>query len=244
MAGGVTFRELDEPAAREPADGGRLRPLWWTLAALGVIALLWYAYRTFTTPGSAYKKANEPTTINLLPPPPPPPPPPKEKPPEPTETPKTETPNPSPEKPAPMPAPAPAAVAIDAPAEAGSDAFGVSAGKSGGMGNVGSLGTGTGARTSGGGNGFGDGLYGRYLSGALQDAVSGEDKVNRQVFSADLHIWVENGRVTKAEVVRSSGKERVDRALLATIEGVAGLNAPPASFAFPRLVTVYGRRGV
>jgi periplasmic protein TonB len=129
---------------------------------------------------------------------------------------------------------------IDGPAQAGTDAFGLTAGKGGGMGAPGSAGTCVGPNC---GVQISDGFYARYLSGALQERIQDNDKVNRQVFTADFAIWISaSGKLTKAELLRSSGDEKRDRLLLATLEGAGSLDVPPQTMKFPQRITVRGRR--
>ena len=222
----------------EPAPGGLRRWLPWII---GGVVLLVAAYLVYTVMNSTVGKAKkEPPTMTAMllpPPPPPPPPPPQEKPPEPVETTKpvpVETPTPTPQK-----ADTPAAVSIDAASEAGGDAFGLKGGGPGGMGGVGSTGTGAGPA----GGGISDAFYGRYLSGALQERVENEKKISRQVFTADFNIWIDgSGRVTKAQLIRSSGDAGRDATVQALLEAVRGLDAPPASLRFPQKIAVRGRK--
>lgn len=227
-------------------DDGRTRNRTWLWVVLGLLALAAAGYGIWSltnqTLGKA-KKAPPSTTALLLPPPPPPPlPPPQEKPPEPTEVIKpvpTEVPTPVPEK-TPEADAAPAAVSIDAAPTGAGDSFGLQGGGPGGMGGAGATGTGRGPA---GGGVFSDGIYGRNLSSALQQRIQDEDAVNRQVFSAEFSVWVDaRGRVTRAELVRSSGNAKRDEKLVAVLQSVADLDAPPASIRFPARVTVRGRR--
>lgn len=230
--------------AREAAfDDGKEANRTWVWIVLGLLALAAAGYGVWSlsnqTMGKA-KKAPPTTTALLLPAPPPPtPPPPQEKPPEPTEVIKpvpTEVPTPVPEK---APDAAPAAVSIDAAATGAGDSFGLQGGGPGGMGGVGATGTGRGPA----GGVFSDGLYGRNLSSALQQRIQDEDAVNRQVFSAEFSVWVDaRGRVTRAELIRSSGNAKRDEKLIAVLTSVADLDAPPASIRFPARITVRGRR--
>jgi outer membrane biosynthesis protein TonB len=212
----------------------------WLWIVLGIVALAAIAYGiwTLSTAKVGKPKPAPPSTTALLlpPPPPPPPPPPQEKPPEPTETTKpvpVEVPTPTPAK-----AEAPAAIAVDAAPTGAGDSFGLQGGGPGGMGGVGSLGTGTGAA-----GGVSDGFYRQNLRNALQQRIQDDDRVNHQVFSADFSVWVDGGgRVTKAELLRTSGDTKRDQQLLAVLQATAGLDAPPASVRFPARITVRGRK--
>lgn len=230
----------------EPEGSSLQRKLMLGAAVLLGVALLWFGIQQLTSVHGVPVKPEPTTTINMLPPPPPPPPPP----PKPEDKPPP-TPTPSPSAvpvPSPSPTPqAPAPMQIDSAAQAGTDAFGLSAGAGGGMGAPASGGTclgakcGPGPATSG---GFGDGLYGRYLSSELQQRVEREGKVNRQVFSADFAISITSGRVSNVKLVRSSGDDRRDQLLAQVLASVSGLNAPPASLHFPQRITVRGRKSL
>ncbi|KAG9584658.1 hypothetical protein KCV01_g14122, partial [Aureobasidium melanogenum] len=170
---------------------------------------------------------------------PPPPPPPKEKPPEPR---KTDEPKPVEEKPADVPqkpvdAPKPSndvakQVTINGDAQAGSDAFNIGAGSGGGM--VG----------SGGGTGTGTGSYDQYLGYAIQQAIQRDERVNRLVFDVRADIWLDaNGKLTRAELVGTSGNTRTDEALLDTLRSMPRIDvAPPSSLRFPLRVAIRGKR--
>lgn len=213
----------------------------WAIIAVSVIvalAVLWYLYTAFTSVSGVKVDEPPPQAIDMLPPPPPPPPPPpkpQEKPPEPTDSPK-----PTPEPAAPKPD-APAPMTMNAEAQAGASG-GIAAGSGGGMGAPSSTGTCLGPNCGG---GISDGFYARSLAGALQRRVQSDGKLSRMVFSADFAIWVSpGGKVTRADLVRSSGDDRRDATLKSLLEGVAGLDAPPASFKFPRRITIRGRRSL
>ena len=221
-------------------DDGNERNLLWLWIVLGVVVLAAMAYGLWLLTSSTVGKEKKapPTTTALLlpPPPPPPPPPPQEQPPEPVETLKpvpVEMPTPTPQK-----TDTPAAVSIDSAATGAGDSYGLQGGGPGGMGGVGATGTGTGPA-----GGISDGFYGQNLRNALQQRIQDQDSVNRQVFSADFAVWVDpRGRVTKAELLRTSGDARRDQKLLAILEATADLDAPPASIRFPARISVRGRK--
>jgi outer membrane biosynthesis protein TonB len=234
--------KVSEPVFKEPGENPVLR---WGLIALGVVLLLaigWFVYVQLT--GTLTTKVKDDQAVTavtpMTPPPPPPPPPPKpeEKPPEPTDAPK-----PTPE-PAAAPKPdAPAPMTQNAPAQAGTDSFGLQAGSGSGSGAPGGTGTciGTNCGKAKGG-GIQDGLYRRYLSGVLQQAVSSDSRVNKQVFTGDFEIVLtSDGRIERVVMRRGSGKENVDSILKRILENVRGLNPPPVTSRYPVLVTVRGR---
>jgi protein TonB len=204
--------------------GSRLKMLAIPSGILLVIGGL-VLYFLHDTAGIRREAPPLPTLVATLPPPPPPPPPPKQQP----EPQKTE------EQPKQMNQPkevnsAPKAITEAGPAQAGSDAFGIQAGS--GDGNVGSSG------------GFNDGNYTRYLGTALQQSIQNDDRVNRQVFSADMAVWVDpNGHVTRASVLKSTGDTKIDQDLVTALEGMPALDEPPPSdLQFPQRVRVEGRR--
>lgn len=234
--------DFSGPAGDGDNDVRRWAPYVALLAA--VLGLAFYLYQQVTGAHGVKVEAPPPVVAQMLPPPPPPPPPPPQpqvKPPEPQEN-AAPVPNPEPAK-----APdAPAPVTINGPAQAGSDSYGVQSGSGGGVGAPGGLGTCTG--TTCGGSGLGGGIseafYRRYLSSALQRRVQSDDRLNRQVFSADFAITIAGGRVTQATLVRSSGRSDRDEALRIALMSVSSLDPPPASIRFPQLVTVKGRRSL
>ncbi len=222
-------------------QGGLRRHLLIALGLLVALAVGYWIYTQATAVQGVKVEAPPPVTVDMLPPPPPPPPPPPEpqqKPPEPTDT----------QQPVPQLQPqAPAPLTQNAPAEAGGDAFGLQSGSGNGLGSPGSTGTCIGPSCGNGGGtpGVSDGFYRRYLSGALQERVQGNDKVNRLVFTAEFAITVSpSGVITAVELLRSSGKGDRDKLLKSILEQVRGLDAPPGSMRFPQRITVRGRRAI
>jgi protein TonB len=203
--------------------GARLRAFAVPGAILAVIASVVF-YFLHDTAGIRREAPPLPTLIATLPPPPPPPPPKQQPEPEkkieeqkPIEQPKAVDNSPKP-------------VTINGPAQAGSDAFNVGAGSGGG--DVGS------------GSGLGDASYTHYLGSALQQTIQSDDKLNHLVFSADMAVWVdENGRVTRAAVLKTSGDNTIDQDLVAALEQMPALDEPPpTTLQFPQRVRVEGRR--
>ncbi len=208
-----------------------IAPLVFGLVLAGLAFGVW---RLSQNDAGARKEAPKVDIVSLTPPPPPPPPPPpKEQPPEPTPDKVVEAPTPTPTPQAPQ------QLTIAGPPQAGGDAFGLQAGS--GQGMVGAGGSATGGP---GGSPFATGSYGRYLSGALQEAVQADKRINRLVFSVDVALWVgPDGRITRASILRSSGNARTDEALLSALQAVGRLDeAPPPNFRFPQRITVRGRK--
>ena len=68
-------------------------------------------------------------------------------------------------------------------------------------------------------------------------------QVARAVFKADFAIWVDaRGRVTKAELLKSSGDAKRDARIIAILEATNDLDPPPASITFPARISVQGRK--
>lgn len=180
----------------------------------------------------------------LMMPPPPPPPPEPEKLPEPEPDPvKPEVVEPEPTPVEPLDAPVDEAppspsqdlgdpVTIDGAAQAGTDGFGVAAGRGGG-----SSGAGRG--------GLAHQSYGRYVSSVLQQAVM-RDARTRLLTYQDVRVllWLDaDGKPTRVELARSSGDPAVDAAMVAVVRGLDNVGErPPASLTFPIRLTLTGRR--
>jgi len=217
---------------------------WWrrwggvaggVLLAAALAALVGY----LLSDTAATKREVAAAPMLMLPPPPPPPEP--EKLPEPTPdkvVPEVSEPEPTPaDKPmddAPE-SPSPDKgdpVTIDGAAQAGSDAFGIQAGRGGGM---------TGG---GGGGGLGAASYGRYVANALQLAFA-RDPRTRQLAFADIRVdlWLDaEGKTTKVQLVQGTGNAQTDEQVLAMVRDFRADERPPASLRFPARVSIKGRR--
>ena len=232
---------------RDPTPPARQRAvaLWrrWgglIIGALVIIGLAVLVWRLLSDTAST-KREVAATPMLVLPPPPPPPPEP-EKPPEPVpEKVKPEVVEPEPKPADPQEAPkddAPPSpskdlgdpVTIDGAAQAGTDAFGIQAGRGGGM--------------TGGGGGLGSRSYSSYVSGALQQAFA-RDQRTRQLAFEDIRIelWLDaDGRATRVQLVRSTGNAQTDEAVLAMVRDFRADERPPASLRFPMRMSIKGRR--
>ena len=223
-----------------PGDGpGRfIKPVVIALIVIGLGALVWH----FASDTAGVKRAEAPQVTTVIPlPPPPPPPPPKQKPPpekidevktpvdKPTVAPKpSETPKPSDNQPKQM--------TMNAPAQAGTDNFGIGAGDGSGMAG------------SGGGGGFGGAGYGDYAANVFQRAIEQDKRVQAAGggrYAGALNFWLDpSGRITKVTVAQSTGDERIDAAIVAAVEALGRLDEPPPPGAtFPKRVTLQGRPG-
>jgi len=231
----------DMKGIAQPAPSGAV--LWWqrwggvaggVLLAGALAALVWY----LLSDTAATKREVAATPMLMLPPPPPPPEP--EKLPEPTPdkvVPEVSEPEPAPaDKPmddAPE-SPSPDKgdpVTIDGAAQAGSDAFGIQAGRGGGM-------------TGGGGGGLGAGSYGRYVANALQLAFA-RDARTRQLAFAEIRVdlWLDTeGKTSKVQLVQGTGNAQTDELVLAMVRDFRADERPPASLRFPARVSIKGRR--
>lgn len=243
---------LAHPTSHRPAssDAAGLGGLWrrWGGLAIGVVALallaalVWY----LLSDTASQKRQVADAPMLMLPPPPPPPPEPEKLPePEPEKIkPELTPPEPTPVEPqeAPKddapPSPTPDLgdpVTIDGPAQAGTDAFGISAGRGGGM---------TGG-TGGGGGGLGTAYYARYASNALQQALA-RDPRTRQLNLGEIHLdlWLDTaGRITRMQLAKSTGDAQSDEAVLAAARDMGRFDeGPPASVGFPMRVSMRGRR--
>jgi len=213
------FMDMDEGSG----GPGRWLRIAIPLALFVVLAAgVWYLLNNPT--GVRREAPRLQTILATLPPPPPPPP--KERPPEPEKK-LEEIPKPS-ETPKQLDAPKP--MTINGPAQAGNDAFNIGAGD----------GTGMVAST----NGFGDASYSRYLGSTIQQMIQQDDHVNRLVFSIEVAIWVDgSGHLKQARILRSSGDDKTDDAVLAALQGMPSLDqAPPSSLQFPQRVAIRGKR--
>ncbi|WP_454731325.1 MULTISPECIES: TonB family protein [Cupriavidus] len=222
---------------REAAPRRRWRgPLAGAVAALALALAGWALWKWAGDTASARKEAPRlPPMVSL--PPPPPPPPPEQKPPEPVKQERIRTPDPKPMEPAPRPAEAPrpandAAQSVTMNADAQAGAGGIQVGSGDGMG-------------SGGAGRAGNATYGQYLAYALQRAVQQNPATARLAFpQVMVNMWMdENGRITRVELVRSTGSAATDEALLAALRALGRVDErPPAGLSFPARVVMQARR--
>jgi TonB family protein len=224
------------PPLQEPGTRGRqlLVTIALVLAALLVLGVaLWWLL--FKGTASTRRPVVQPPMLALPPPPPPPPPP--EKPPEPETPPEETVPEPEPlDQPTPAEEPTPTPdnadpVTMDADAQAGGDSFGIQSGSGGGSSGVGR-------------GGAGNASYGRYLGYLMQQAISRDARVKRLAFQLQVNVWLApDGRLEKVELVRGSGNEEADLAVLDALRQIGKVDQmPPASLDFPARVLIQGRR--
>lgn len=218
------------------AIGGRrwVGPAIGLAVAAALAALIWHLLSD--TAATRREVAGPP--MLMVPPPPPPPPPEPEKPPEPT----PEKIKPEVREPEPAPAEAPKddatpspnkdlgdPVTMDSSAQAGTDAFGIAAGRGGGM---------------TGGGGLGAGSYSRYFSNALQQAFAHDPRTRQLAFDdIRLDVWIDaDGKVTRVQLAQGTGNTRTDEAVLAMVHDYRSDERPPASWHSPARISIKGRR--
>lgn len=113
----------------------------------------------------------------------------------------------------------PASPALDAKGEGPGDAFGL-AGRPGGGDYLGGIGDG------GGGSPFG--RYAAIVQQRAQDAVEQQKKLRHTSYRVMVKLWfAADGRPERAELVRSTGNEEVDRLLTEALNDMAKLPEPP-----------------
>lgn len=224
----------------DPGEGTRRWPVWAPLAiglaAVLVILGLLVWYLLFKDTASTRRPVAD-TPMLMLPPPPPPPPPEPEPEPEPEIEPEEVMPEPEPldePKPSEEEAPTPDTadpVTMDADAQAGTDNFGIQKGSGGGKSGVG-------------GGGAGNASYGRYLGYVLQQAISKDERVRRLAFQMQVDVWLDSkGQLTRVELIRGSGNQEADKAVIETLRAFGRVDElPPSSLTFPARVLVQGRR--
>lgn len=201
------------------------------MALATLVALAWYL---LSGTASIRREVAAPPML-MLPPPPPPPPEPEKLPDPPPEKmqPVIEDIKPSPVDEAKDDTPTPSKdsdpITINGDAQAGTDVFGIGAGKGGGS-SVG---------------GLGGSSYARYVSSVLQQGLA-RDPRTRQLAFDDIRVdvWLgADGKVTRLQLVQGTGNARTDEAVLAMVRDLDQIDErPPASVRFPMRVSMKGRR--
>lgn len=211
------MREQDDDKDDREEDGGRR---WLPYAGIGAIVVGFgigvYAIVS-SLGGTAPPPQPKVQQISIVQPPPPPPPPPEME----------EPPPPEPEQEVDVPEPEPEPVAqdesnepppgedlgLDAEGVAGADGFGLRA-KKGGRGLI--------------GGGDANRWYAGVVQTDLQRMLSEIDELRRGRYTVVVRIWVdEDGRLTKTEVVGTSGNSDRDRAIERALESGARLSQSP-----------------
>jgi TonB family protein len=208
----------------EEEESGRMRLrrllLTFGVGALVLALLVAGVLKLLSGAGEPVRKVQL-TVVNLLPPPPPPPPPPTPPPPppeqkvmeepvktDPIEQPKDE----KPEEPPPGP------LALDAKGEGPGDLFGLG-GKLGGKGLLGSGGGGGGSRW---------GWYASIVQSQIEAALRANQKTRHSVMQIQVRLWADaSGRVSRVQLVSSSGNAEFDAAVRDEVLGTLTLREPP-----------------
>ncbi|AOY97533.1 ferric siderophore transporter TonB (plasmid) [Cupriavidus sp. USMAA2-4] len=222
-----------------PSGASRYRKPLLAVTALAVLALLgWALWQWSADQAGARREApRPPPMVALPPPPPPPPPPPEQKPPEPVKE-RMQAPEPKPSEPAQKPDEA------QKPADDAAESVTMNADAQGGVGGI-QVGSGGGMGSGGGGGRAGNALFSRYLGAALQRAVQRNEATARLSYPPVLvHLWMDaDGRITRVEMVRSSGDATIDAALLGALRALGTLDEkPPAGQVFPARVEIRAKR--
>lgn len=233
---------LDQGQTKRQRSVGRI--VWPVVAAVVVVGLGYAIYLWANDMAGVKREAPKMAAIIPLPPPPPPPPPPEKPPEEPPPPEEVAEPEPEPEtKPVEQPKPDEAppkpandlanAMEMNTDAQAGSDAFNISAGSGRGMSG------------SGGGGGFGNATYGQYMSYMLQKILREDERTRNLVYrGVVMNIWLDaSGQLTRVEVAKSSGDAEIDEKLVATLRAVGRVDErPPASTPMPLRASISSRR--
>jgi TonB family protein len=181
-------------------------------------------------------------TVNVILPPPPPPPPPQEqkvveqqmieqpkmvepelKQDKPLDEPKPDTPKDD--------APPPGPLALDAKGEGPGDSFGLG-GKPGGHGLFG-----------GGGGGSRWGWYASMVQAQIESALRANAKTRNAVMEVRIRLWADgSGRVTRVQLVSSTGDAELDGALREGLQNLALREAPPSDMPMPIMTRITSRR--
>lgn len=182
-------------------------------------------------------KREEIITITLPPPLPPPiikpePPPPIEKPPEPEEM--VEQEQVPDDEPPPEDSPAPESP----PSDFGSNASGSGPPMGGGTGGNGKIGTGR----KGGGSKWG--YYAAKVQTTIKDALGRNASTRSASFSLQVRVWADsNGRITRAQLVGTSGNPAVDQSIRnQVLTGLQLPEPPPAGMPMPINMRISARK--
>jgi periplasmic protein TonB len=210
------------------------------LAAVAVIVLAVIVFRN--SDNEPIRKVPQVTMVTLQPPPPPPPPPPPQQQPQPKmiEQPTIKEPEVKQEKPVeklkeappkPVEAPPTGPLGLDAKAEGPGDAFNL-AGNPGGNGLL------------GGGGGSRWGWYASMVQTQIEEALRDNKKTRNSSAALEVRLWSDaEGRVTRVQLVNSTGNPSVDDAI--KNEVLAGLKLrqpPPSDMPMPIVARITERR--
>ncbi len=215
-------------------------------AAVAVITLFFVGGWFFLMSGSdmpAPKQVRELTVVNIVPPPPPPPPPEQKMLEQPKVTEETKMiEQPLDEKPPEKPADEPVK---DAKSEEPPGPLSLDA-KATGPGDLFNLGSKVGGSPYGGRGGGGSkfGWYASIVQTQIEAAIRANEKTKNAVMQLQFRIWADNtGRISRVELVNSSGSAEVDAAIRNDVIGRLTLReAPPTDMPMPINVRATGRK--
>lgn len=212
-------------------------PLPWVLLVITlIVGAIWFVSRGSKPHAKA--KAEESITITLPPPPPPvtpPPPPPQTEPPPPEEEEMLA------QEPVPEDEPAPDEAAPEPPSD-----LDLGPGAAGGTGP--SIGGGGGGKGGIGPNRRGSaskyGWYAAKVQSAIRQALSGNPSTRSATMSLQVKIWADaDGRITRAQLVGSSGNSAVDQSIKSQVlTGLQLPQAPPADMPMPINLRITARK--
>jgi len=240
----LTMRTMDPSDEQELGFYRRYRYLIWIGAVIILAAPITLAIKTLTATKETPAKVAPITFVKLLPPAPTPTPPP----PQPQSTPlpqeqmleqkrmmepetKPEHPD---EKPKADSKKAPGPLGVNAKGEGKGDAFGL-VGRSGGNGLL----------DGGGGGGSRFGWYASQIQARIEEALRQNNRTrSASIAGLRVRIWADNtGRVTRAQLVGSSGDPAIDNAIQnEVLTGLQLKQAPPADMPMPIVLRVTAHR--
>lgn len=212
-------------------------PLPWVMLVVAlIVAGIWAASRGSKSSGKS-SKAEETMTITLPPPPAPPPPPPP--PPPPSEPPPPDEEEMIAQEPVPEDEPSPDDSAPEPPSD-----LDLGPGSAGGTGP--SIG-------GGGGNGKGIGRrapsskfgwYAAKVQSAIREALGRNPSTRSATMSVQVKVWADtNGRITRAQLVGTSGNPAVDQSIKGQVlTGLQLPQAPPADMPMPINLRITARK--
>jgi outer membrane biosynthesis protein TonB len=215
-----------------------VNPLPWVLLAITlIVGAIWFVSRG--SKPHAKPKTEESITITLPPPPPPvtppPPPPPVNEPPPPEEEEMIA------QEPVPEDEPSPEEAAPEPPSD-----LDIGPGSAGGTGPA--LGGGGGGKGTLGSNRRGSaskyGWYAAKVQSAIRQALSGNPSTRSATLSLQVKIWADaDGRITRAQLVGSSGNPSVDQSIKSQVlTGLQLPQAPPADMPMPINLRITARK--
>jgi TonB family protein len=95
-----------------------------------------------------------------------------------------------------------------------------------------------------GGGGAGNGTYSQYLAYMFQRVLREDDRTKNLTFRMQASVWMTpDGKITRVEIVRSSGDDKTDQAVLVALRTAPVMDErPPASLTLPVKLDLQGRR--